>query len=67
MKNLSEFPELLETEAIMDLFEISRAAAYRLMRKKGFPAFKIMRRYVVQKKALTKWLDRQEQQAYRYK
>lgn len=51
----------------MDLFEISRAAAYRLMRKKGFPAFKIMRRYVVQKKALTKWLDRQEQQAYRYK
>lgn len=64
MKNLNEFPEILETSEVMELFNLSKAGAYRLMNKKGFPAFKIMGRFTVMKKSLIKWLERQEQTAY---
>ncbi len=67
MKHINDFPEIMETEEIMDFFSISRAAAYRLMRQKDFPSFKLMGRYTVQKKSLLKWLDRKESSAYQNK
>ena len=67
MKNIDDFPELLATQDIMELFGLGQAGAYRLMRRKDFPAFKMMGRYMVMKKSLLKWLDRQEQLAYRGK
>lgn len=60
MKAFEEYPEILDTEEIMEIFDISRASAYRLMRRKDFPAFKIAGRFTVQKRTLIKWLDRQE-------
>ena len=45
MKNLNELPEILEISDLMDYLGISRSGAYRLVRKKGFPAFKLLGRY----------------------
>lgn len=67
MKNISDYPEIIKTEEIMEIFNISRAAAYRLMKTKDFPSFKSMGHYIVQKKSLIKWLDKQENLAYKYK
>ncbi len=67
MKDLSEFHEIMETADIMDFFGLSKSGAYRLMRKKDFPSFKLLGRYSVQKQSLIKWLERQEQIAYRDK
>ena len=63
MKNLNELPEILEISDIMDYLGISRSGAYRLVRKKGFPAFKLLGRYTIQKASLIKWLARQEREA----
>ena len=38
-ENLNEMPEILEISDLMDYLGISRSGAYRLVRKKGFPAF----------------------------
>jgi len=64
MKTIEEFPEILGLEEIMELFNLGKAGAYRLLRRKDFPSFKLMGKYAVQKKSLIKWLDRQEQKAY---
>ena len=61
MKKLEDYPEILETQEIMELFGLSKSAAYRLIRSKGFPAFKLLGKYTIQKKSLVKWIDRQEQ------
>ena len=63
MKNLNEMPEILEISDLMDYLEISRSGAYRLVRKKRFPALKLLGRYKIQKASLMKWLARQEREA----
>lgn len=63
MKNLNELPEILEVSDLMEFFGLSRAGTYRLVRKKGFPAFKLLGRYTIQKRSLIKWLERQEREA----
>ena len=65
MKNLNEMPEILEISDLMDYLGISRSGAYRLVRKNGFPAFKLLGRYTIQKSSLIKWLARQEREAER--
>ena len=65
MKNLNEMPEILEISDLMDYLGISRSGAYRLVRKKGFPAIKLLGRYTIQKSSLIKWLARQEREAER--
>ena len=66
MKNLNEMPEILEISDTNGLLtRISRSGAYRLVRKKGFPAFKLLGRYTIQKSSLIKWLARQEREAER--
>ena len=60
MKNLNEMPEILEISDLMDYLGISRSGAYRLVRKKGFPAFKLLGRYTIQKSSLIKWLRSEE-------
>ena len=65
MKNLNEMPEILEISDLMDYLGISRSGAYRLVRKIGFPAFKLLGRYTIQKSSLIKWLARQEREAER--
>ena len=47
MKNLNELPEILEVSDLMEFFGLSRAGTYRLVRKKGFPAFKLLGRYTI--------------------
>ena len=65
MKNLNEMPEILEISDLMDYLGISRSGAYRLVRQTGFPAFKLLGRYTIQKSSLIKWLARQEREAER--
>ena len=67
MKDINDFPEILETEEIMELFNLSKAGAYRLLRRKDFPSFKLMCLYTVMKKSLLKWLESQEKKAYALK
>lgn len=52
MKNLNELPEILEVSDLMEFFGLSRAGTYRLVRKKGFPAFKLYRKIYHTKKIL---------------
>lgn len=48
---------ILTTENLQDILQLSDKQAKALMRTKGFPSFKIGREYRVTESALQQWLD----------
>ncbi len=47
----------LTVDEMAEAFRISRPTAYALVKQKGFPAFRIGGRIIVNRKALQEWLD----------
>ena len=54
-----EFPISLKNEHICAILGISRAAAYQLMRSKGFPTIRIGKRMVVPRDKFIIWMEQQ--------
>ena len=49
----------ITVDQLAEELHISRPTAYNLVKEKGFPAFSIGKRVLVNRKALQEWLDRQ--------
>ena len=56
-KNYDELPLMLNVVQVAAVLGISRAGAYELVHREGFPALKIGSRIVVPKDKLGEWID----------
>lgn len=52
----------MTVEATMYELHISRKTAYELVKQKGFPAFRIGNRILVNREGLQRWIDQQCQE-----
>ncbi|SHJ65763.1 helix-turn-helix domain-containing protein [Desulfofundulus thermosubterraneus] len=56
-RDLTELPLFLTPPQIAQLLQISRSAAYALVKSKGFPAVKIGRSVRVYREAFIRWMQ----------
>ncbi len=56
-KSFDELPLMLNVVQVAAVLGISRAGAYELVHREGFPALKIGNRIVVPKDKLREWID----------
>ena len=57
IKNYDELPMFINATTLAQLFGVSRASAYELMREKDFPSFRIGKRVLVTKENLVEWVE----------
>ena len=57
IKNYDELPMFINADLLAELFGVSRASAYELMREKNFPSFRIGKRILVSKENLRTWIE----------
>ena len=55
----SQLPLFLNAEQVSQLLGISRAGAYELFHREGFPCVRINKRMLVQRDKLMAWLEEQ--------
>lgn len=58
-KNYDALPLALTAPEVGEVLGISRAAAYELVRSKGFPSMRIGTRILVPKDKFIQWIDQQ--------
>ena len=58
-KNYDALPLTLTAPEVGEVLGISRAAAYELVRSKGFPSMRIGTRILVPKDKFIQWIDQQ--------
>lgn len=58
-KNYDALPLTLTAPEVGEVLGISRAAAYELVRSKGFPSIRIGTRILVPKDKFIQWIDQQ--------
>lgn len=58
-KNYDDLPLTLTAQEVGEALGISRAAAYELVRSKGFPRIKIGTRILVPKDKFIQWINEQ--------
>ena len=58
-KNYEDLPLTLTAPEVGEVLGISRAAAYELVRSKGFPSMRIGTRILVPKDKLIAWINEQ--------
>ena len=58
-KNYDDLPLTLTAPEVGEVLGISRAAAYELVRNKGFPSMRIGTRILVPKDRLIAWINEQ--------
>ena len=56
-KEYSDLPMMLTVSEMGEALGISRAAAYQLVRSRGFPSLKVGTRILVPKDKFIKWID----------
>ena len=61
-KEYSDLPMMLTVSEMGEALGISRAAAYQLVRSRGFPSMKIGTRILVPKDKFLKWIDEQTEE-----
>ena len=57
IKNYDELPMFISANLLAELFGVSRASAYELMREKNFPSFRIGKRILVSRENLIAWVE----------
>ena len=62
-KSYQDLPLTLTAPEVSEVLGISRAAAYELVRTKGFPHMKIGTRILVPRDMLLAWIDEQTETA----
>ena len=58
-KNFEDLPLMLSVPEVGEVLGISRAAAYELVRSKGFPSMRIGTRILVPMDKFLAWIDEQ--------
>ena len=56
-RSLDELPAMLTAAELAGALGISRAGAYALLHRRGFPALRIGKRLMVPKDKLAAWID----------
>ena len=56
-----QLPLILNADQVSQLLRISRAGAYTLLHKEGFPCIRINKRMLVERDKLLAWLEEQAQ------
>ena len=56
-KNYEDLPLMLNAESVGNALGISRASAYELLKKEGFPALRIEGRVVVPRDKFIEWVE----------
>lgn len=56
-KNYEDLPLMLNAESVGNALGISRASAYELLKKEGFPALRIDGRVVVPRDKFIEWVE----------
>lgn len=62
LKDYDDLPLVLDVRHIQCIMGISRAGAYELVHRPGFPAFRSGRLIKVSKKAFFEWMEKSGQQ-----
>ena len=57
IKNYDELPMFISANLLAELFGVSRASAYELMRERNFPSFRIGKRILVSRENLIAWVE----------
>ena len=57
IKNYDELPMFINADLLAELFGVSRASAYELMRERTFPSFRIGKRILVSRENLIAWVE----------
>lgn len=57
IKNYDELPMFINADLLSELFGVSRASAYELMRERNFPSFRIGKRILVSRENLIAWVE----------
>ena len=57
IKNYDELPMFINANLLAELFGVSRASAYELMRERNFPSFRIGKRILVSRENLIAWVE----------
>ena len=60
--NFNELPLYMSVPTVAKLLGISESSGYALVHEKGFPAFRIGSRIVVERDKLKSWIDRRVQE-----
>ena len=56
--SFEELPMYLNVPTVAKLFGISESSGYELVHEKGFPAFRIGARIVIERDKLKAWIDK---------
>ena len=57
IKNYDELPMFINANLLAELFGVSRASAYELMRERNFPSIRIGKRILVSRENLIAWVE----------
>lgn len=57
IKSYDELPMFINADLLAELFGVSRASAYELMRERNFPSFRIGKRILVSRENLIAWVE----------
>ena len=57
IKNYDELPMFINADLLAELFGVSRASAYELMRERNFPSSRIGKRILVSRENLIAWVE----------
>ena len=57
-KSFDELPIYMSVPVVAKLFGISESSGYELVHEKGFPAFRIGSRIIVERDKLKEWIDK---------
>ena len=57
IKNYDELPMFINADLLAELFGVSRASAYELMRERNFPSFRTGKRILVSRENLITWVE----------
>lgn len=57
IKSYDELPMFINADLLAELFGVSRASAYELMRERDFPSFRIGKRILVSRENLIAWVE----------
>lgn len=60
--NFNDLPLYLNVATVAKLLGISESSGYELVHEKGFPAFRIGSRIVIERDKLRVWLDKRMQE-----
>ena len=62
----NQLPVMYDVNDIQSIFKIGRSKAYQLLSSSGFPAIKLNKKLLVEKRKLEEWISKNSGKTYIY-